>query len=193
MVTPQGPAGPVRLLPGAGLAGRLEAWVAAARIDEAALQRSRARWLSELADQEAHLGGVLLELGERRAVAAVRLRGGRTRVGRVEVVGADFAALRTAQGVVLVSQQAIVLVRPGPAEDEVVGDQPLATDVQLVEVLRELAADQEPVRLMLVDGGEAVAGVLRRVGVDVAAIRVDGGPPATVHVPVAAVAEVALG
>ncbi len=166
--------------------------MAEARIDETALQRTRARWMAEVADQEAHLGGLLLGLGERRAVAAVRLQGGRSASGSVEVVGADFVAMHTAQGAVLLPHRAISLVRPVPSAGEVVGDQPLATDVRLVEVLAELAADRESVRLALVDGGEVVAGVLRRVGVDIAAVRTATDPPATVHVPVAAIAEVAL-
>lgn len=167
--------------------------MADARIDEAVLQRTRARWMSEVADHDAHLGGVLLELGERRAVVAIRLQGGRSASGRIEVVGADFVAMRTTQGVVLVPHRAISLVRPARSDGEVVGDQPLATDVRLLEVLQELAADRETVRLALVDGGEVVAGVLRRVGIDVVAIRTASDPPATVHVPVGAVAEVALG
>jgi len=180
-------------VPGGGLGARLEVWAAEARIDEAAAGRRRARWMSEASDDEAHLGGLLFDLGERRAVAVVRLQGGRSTAGCIEVVGADFAALRTVQGIVLIPHWAITLLRPAPAEDGVIGDRPLTTDVRLIEVLRELAADREVVRVGISDGGEAVAGVLRRVGVDVLVIRVDGDPPATVHVPVAAVAEVALG
>ena len=94
--------------------------------------------------------------------------------GRVEVSGADFVAVRTVHDVVLLPHEAITLVRTSPADDEVVGGRPLATDVRLHDVLRELAGDREHVRLALADGGDALGGELRRVGVDVLALRVAG-------------------
>lgn len=184
--------GELRLWAGDGLTERLDAWAAAARIDEAALARGRERWMLQLAEEEASLGGVLLDLGERRAPAALRTRAGRTHVGVVEVVAADFVSVRVATGVVLLPHGVLTVVRPGPGARAVVGDRVVGSEVRLLDVLRELAADREEVRV-LVEGGEVVAGALRGVGLDVMAIRVDGDPPATVHVPVATVSEVGLG
>lgn len=181
------------LVPEGGLSSRLEAWAAAARIDEAALARGRQRWMLELAEQEATLGGVLLELGERQAAVSVRVVGDRTHVGRIEVIGSDFVSLRASHEVVLLPHRSIVALRTGPEEPSVVGDRTLQAGVELVDVIRELAADRELVRVVVAGGAEVLGGVLRSVGVDVVVLRVDGEPPATVHVPLAAVCEVALG
>jgi hypothetical protein len=190
---PPGPEARPALVPGGGLASKLEAWAAAARIDEAALARGRQRWMMELASQEATLGGVLLDLGERRARVSVRVSGDRTHTGRIEVIGADFVSLRAARGVVLVPHRSVAVVRTAPEEPTVVGDRALRSGVGFDEVIRELAADREVVRLVLAGGGEVLAGALRSAGVDVLALRTDGDPPATVHVPLAAISEVALG
>ena len=119
--------------------------------------------------------------------------GDRTHTGRIEVIGADFVSLRAAHGVVLVPHRSVLAVRTAPEEPTVVGDRALGTEVVLVDVIRELAADREPVRVVVAGGAEVLGGVLRSVGVDVLALRVDGQPPATVHVALAAVSEVGLG
>lgn len=181
------------LAQGGGLASKLENWAAAARIDEAALARGRQRWMLEVAGQEATLGGVLLDLGERRAVVSVRLSGERSHTGRIEVIGADFVSLRTTRDVVLLPHRSVALVRTAPEEPTVVGDRVLRSGAGFDEVIRELAADREVVRLVLAGGGEVLAGVLRSAGVDVLALRTEGQPPATVHVPLAAISEVVLG
>lgn len=165
--------------------------MAAARIDEAALARGRERWMLEAAGHDASLGGVLLDLGERRTVVSLRTRSGRVHTGRLEVVGADFVSLRSPQEAVLVPQRAVAVVRPAPGEDPVVGDRALRSEVRLLDVLAELAADRETVRLV-VEGAEVLAGRLHGVGLDVLALRVDGERPATVHVAAAAITEVAL-
>jgi len=180
-------------VPGGGLASKLEAWAAAARIDEAALARGRQRWMLEVASQEATLGGVLHDLGERRTLVSVRLSGDRTYAGRIEVIGADFVSLRAAHGVVLVPHRSVTVVRTAPEEPTVVGDRALRSGVGFDEVIRELAADREVVRLVLAAGGEVLAGVLRSAGIDVLALRTEGDPPTTVHVPLAAISEVVLG
>lgn len=177
---------------GSGLAARLDAWVAEARVDEAARARGRERWMLELAEQEATLGGVLLERAERAEPVVVRTLAGRTHQGEVDLVGADFVALRVVEGVLLVPQAAIALVRGAPGRTGPVGAQGLRSEVYLGAVLRELAADREAVLVVLADGAEAVRGVLQGAGDDVLALRVDGDPPARVHVPLAAVGEVLL-
>jgi len=177
-----------------GLVDRLERWVADARVDEAALQRSRARWLRDVADQEATLAGTLLDLGERRAVVTVRTAGGRVHRGAVEAVGVDFIGLRLDRGAtLLLAVRSLASIRTTAAEPATSGERAVRTDLRLGDLLRELAADREDVLVVTVDGGEAVVGQLRAVGEDVVTLRVGGDPPWTAYLALAAIGEVTLG
>lgn len=186
---------PDRLLRGADVptfTSRLETWVADARVDEAARQRSRERWMRDVAEQEATLLGVLLDLAERWASVAVTASGHRLN-GVVTATGADFVAVRQATGSeVLLALGAISQVRAGRGGDPAVGDRMVTSELLLVDVLTQLAADRERVRLVTRDG-EAITGVLRNVGHDVAVLRSDGDPPATSYIPARAITEVTLG
>lgn len=194
MGTDQGPGGRLSLTgtAGGGLTARLEAWVAEARVDEAARARGRERWMLELAEQEATLGGVLLDLAERAEPVAMRTRSGRVHHGTVELVGADFVALAAGPGLVLVPHPSITVVRIAPSGPAPVGARGLRSEVRFVEVLRELAADREPALVVLADGSDAVSGTLHAVGADVLAVRLDGGRAGRAHVPLAALGEVLL-
>ncbi|MEO7429211.1 MAG: hypothetical protein ABIY48_07475, partial [Acidimicrobiales bacterium] len=77
---------------------RLDRWVAEARVDEAALRRSRERWLREAAEHEGTLAGVLADLAERCTPLTIHTRGGRRHHGAIRVIGADFVALRLWSG-----------------------------------------------------------------------------------------------
>jgi hypothetical protein len=176
----------------ASFASHLDRWVAEARVDDAALQRSRERWLREVADQEATLGGVLTDLAERRAGVTIDA-GGRRHTGVIGAIGADFVALHGARGPdVLLPISAVGVVRTAPAVAAAVGDRMVVTELRLADVLAELAADRERVRLVT-SGGQAAAGVLRSVGHDVIVLRTDGEQPGTAYVPRAAVVEVTIG
>lgn len=187
---------PDHLVRGAGtpsFAARLDRWVADARVDQAALQRSRERWLQEVAAQEATLAGVLADLAERRAALSVRTRAGRRHHGHVQVIGADFVSLRLSSGAdVLLATTALSVLRTAPAVDAALGDRVLGTELRLTDVLAELAADRERVVLVATTGDDVVAGQLRGVGHDVAVVRTDAAPPATAYVPLAAITEVGL-
>jgi hypothetical protein len=185
------------LLTGGGperFTARLDAWLADARVDVSAAARSRERWLRAAAEADATLGGVLADLAERRTPVAIAMSGGRRHHGAIEVVGADFVALRLASAAeVLVAMAAMAAVRTTPLADVAVGERVVSTELCLAEVLGELAADRARVLLVLVDGNDAVGGELRSVGQDVLTVRTDGDPPATAYVPLRAVAEVVLG
>src|SRR3546814_20125633 len=84
------------------------------------------------------------------------------------------------------------MLRTLPAEDPTVGDRAVTTELTLVEILAGLAADRERVVLVTRAGGDSVTGELRSVGQDVAVLRTDAQPPATVYVPLASVAEITL-
>lgn len=173
---------------------RLDRWVADARVDAAALQRSRERWLRDVAEQEATLAGVLADLAERRVAVTVRTSAGRRHHGEVHVIGADFVAVQTASGSdVLVALDAVVGVRTAPTSKTALGDRVLGTELRLADVLRELAADRERVLLVSRTGDDAVAGALRSVGQDVVVVRVDGDPPGTAYVPFRVIGEVSIG
>lgn len=188
---------PDGLVRGAGagsFSARLERWVAEARVDDAAAQRSRERWLREVAEQEATLAGVLADLAERRTAVAVRTSAGRQHHGTIQVIGVDFVALRLASGTeVLLAVRGLGVVRTAPAVDAALGDRAVATELRLADVLAELAAERERVLLVTTSGGDAVAGVLRSVGQDVVVLRTDAERPGTAYVPLAAIGEVAIG
>lgn len=176
----------------ASFAARLDRWVADARADEAALARSRERWLQDVAAQEATIAGVLADLAERHASISVEV-GGRRHHGTVVALGADFLALRTGAGAdVLLALSALGVVRAAPTVDRALGDRMIATELRLADVLAELAADRERVRLVGASG-DTVAGELRGVGLDVVVVRTDGDPPGSAYVPLATLVEVGVG
>ena len=187
---------PDELVRGAGapsFTARLDRWVAEARVDEAALGRSRERWLREVAEQEATLTGVLADLAERHTPVAISTSGGRRHHGTIRVIGADFVALGLASGAdLLLAASAIGVVRTAPAIEATMGDRMVATELRLADVLAELAADRERV-LLVTHNGDVVAGQLRSVGQDVAVVRTDAERRATAYLPLAAIIEVTIG
>lgn len=185
------------LVAGAGAASfatRLDGWLAEARVEGSADARTRERWLHAAAEADATFGGVLLDLAERGTAVAVSTSGGRRHHGAIEVIGADFVALRLASGAeVLLALATVGAVRTAPLVDAALGERVVTTELRLVDVLAELGAERARVLLVPADGAESVAGEVRAVGRDVVTIRTDGEPPATAYVPLGAIAEVALG
>jgi hypothetical protein len=192
--------------PGGDLSARLERWAAEARVDEAARQRTRERWLLQQAEEGGRFTGVLCDLAERGTAVALRTRAGRQHRGRVRAVGDDFVAVdpgssgssdgtggTDGSGAVFVALAAVSSVRvmPGSATAPT-GDRAVRTGLRLAEVLAGLAAERERVRIVARDGGDAIAGSLRSVGLDVAVVRLDGRDPATVYVPIPAITELTL-
>jgi hypothetical protein len=174
-------------------AQRLDAWVADARIDAAAEQRSRERWLRSAAEQDATFAGVLLDLAERGGSVSVQAGTGRRHHGVIGVIGADFFALRTPAGrEVLLARRSVAQVRADPLE-VATGERSVTTDLCLADVLSQLAADRARV-VLVTHGAEGIAaGELRRVGIDVATVRTEGDPPGMVYVPIDSISEVGLG
>lgn len=185
---------------GDGDLDRLEAWAGEAGAQAMAEARARTRWLRLQADEQTRLRSVLADLSERGTPAAVTSASGRTHHGCIETPGHDFTAVRTAAGRVLVALDAVVAVRAagGTASS---GDRAGAEDgppegamedgARLAEELADLAPTRRRVQL-IARGGHAVTGELRSVGADVAVVRVDGEPEATVYVSLGSIAEVVL-
>jgi hypothetical protein len=176
------------------LASRLDAWLADARVESSADARSREHWLRAAADADATFSGVLLDLAERGVALAMATVAGRRHRGVVQVLGADFVALRVAAGrEVLLATRAIASVRTSDSAGATAGERVVTTDLRLADVLGELASDRTRARLFVLDASDAVSGELRSVGQDVVTIRTDGEGRGAAYVRTDAVAEVALG
>src|SRR5690606_8039015 len=123
----------------------------------------------------------------------VQTRAGGRYSGAVSALGADFVALAvaaTGQDVV-VALAALSAVRIRPGVPLVTGDRAVTASLRLVDVMAHLASQREQVRIVPV-GGEALTGVVRSVGGDVAVIRGVGDPPSVTYVPLAAISELAV-
>jgi hypothetical protein len=180
--------------PGGDRSARLERWAAEARVDDAARQRTRERWLLQQAEEGGRLTGVLCDLAERGTAVALRTRAGRQHRGRVRAIGDDFVAVDAGSSdAVFVALAAVSSVRVMPtAATAPTGDRAVRTGLRLAEVLAGLAAERERVLIVALDGEEAIAGSLRSVGLDVAVVRLDGPDPATVYVPIPSITELTL-
>jgi hypothetical protein len=185
------------LTPAPGWAERLERWASEARVDEAARRRSRERWLRHQAEEEGSFAGVLVDLADAGGTVQVHLRGGARVAGVIRAVGADVVAVETAAagaGPVVVAVDAVTAVRSGPDGRAVAGDRPVPSTLRFEDVLVELAAEHERVRLVTVDGG-VVTGCVRAVGRDLVTLGAAGPAEAPGHtyVPRAALAAVTIG
>ena len=176
---------PISLTPGDPLAP-LAVWIATGRVDEAARARSRQRWLERQAEEEATLGGVLVDLAERGRPTLVSTVGGRAFRGSVRAVGSDFAVVHDDRsGDVVIPFRSMSSVRPVPGEDAAGGDRPFTVELVLSEMLAELAAEQPGT--VVVAGRDEFRGQLRSVGIDVLSVAVEGPRRDVVHVCLAAV------
>ena len=179
--------------PGAdGLAVALARWAAEARVEEAGAARARERWLRQQAEEEATIGGVLRDLAERRMPVVIETSAGRRHRVTVSAVARDFIVVRDGgRREIVLALGAVTIVRPEPGSVPPVGDRPVDADLRLADALSYLAAERPRV-MMVTTSGEAVTGVLRSLGQDVATIDLDGGARAAAYVPIAAVTEIGL-
>ena len=162
---PQPPDRPVDLTAGDPLAA-LQRWVADGRVDEAARARSRRRWLENAATEEATLGGVLLDLAERRRPVTVRTLVGHRITGPIIAVGADFIAVADARlGDTLMPTTRIATAQPAPGDDLPAGDRRHDVVLTFGDALMELAAERPEV--MVGVGDETLRGELRTASTEV--------------------------
>jgi hypothetical protein len=164
-----------------------------ARAGDASAARVRERWLRRQAEDGATLAGTLLDLAERGAPVSVRTTTGRTSHGAIAAVGTDFVVLQSEEGRdTCLRLQAVAAVRPAVGERHAVatGDRLAPLDLLLVEVLAGLAPDRP--RLVVLAGGDLVAGELRAVGVDVVTLRLDGDRPSLCYIAAGAMDEVVV-
>ena len=169
--------------------------VDAARGREAALSRSRERWLRRQAEEEASLRGMLVDLAEGGVTVTIRTVAGRAHVGTVTAVARDFVVLRTAGGLgVHIVIDAVAIVRPEPGSSPVAatGDRPPPVDMSLPEVLSDATATRPRVVVAARGIDQPVAGELRAAGVDVLSLRLDGEPGGMCYLALESVTEVVL-
>lgn len=169
------------------LAG-LAAWVADARVDDAAAHRSRHRWLVRQAAEDTGLRAILTELAAAGAWAQLRTRSGRGFTGRLVAVGRDHVVVAgDGTGEVVVPLGALAVVRrlaapidPAPGPDD---GPPVES---LAGRLVELSAERPLVVVGV--GDEEIRGELRSAGPDVVTIvTAEVGAAGTVHVAQAAI------
>ena len=166
-----------------------------ARGREAALSRSRERWLRRQAEEEASLRGTLVDLAETGLTVSLRTISGRAHVGTVTAVARDFCVLRTAGGLVVhLVLDALAMVRPEPGSRTVAatGDRPPPVDLCLAEVLSDAAATRPRAAVVARGIDQPVAGELRAAGLDVLSLRLDGEPGGMCYLALESVTEVAL-
>ena len=179
----------------AELLDHLARWAGEARAEEAAAERVEQRLLEQIAAEEATFAGVCLDLAERTAPVVVRTVAGRTHRGRVITVGRDFLVVRDQGGPpLLLALGAVASVRLGPGERA--GTAPsgraAAFEAGLAAVLAGVAPERPRVQVLSAGEQQPVTGELRTGGRDVAAVRLDGEPPATVYLRVGSIAELVL-
>src|SRR5690349_1871223 len=129
---------PGRLFPGADPFAAILEGIAATRVDDAAMARSRMRWLVRQAAEDGTFTGVLVDLAERGEPVVVTTTAGRRHRGTVRAMGADFVALALSSGaIVLVALDAIAAVRTRPGVASVAGDRSVRLERRLADVLAE--------------------------------------------------------
>lgn len=172
----------------------LERLVADSVAEARARERSQARVLREVAEQEATFAGVALDLAERGAVVVARTAAGRPHRGRVLAVGKDLLVLGDGAGPpVLLALPWLASLRPqADASAGVAGARTSPLPVSLAVLLSSLAVERPRVLMMAAGDEQPWAGELRSVGADVATLRLDGADRSVVHLRVAALAEVVL-
>lgn len=158
----------------------LSRWVADERVDRAAADRARQRWLERQAGEESTLAGILLDLAERQGpvligTAATTLR------GPVIALAADFVVIHAPpSGDSLVPLRSIATVTTGPDTPAPVGDRPVPVDATMAALLLELAAEQPTVSVTTTPAN--LRGTLVGGGRDVITVRTGDSPARLVHV-----------
>jgi len=175
----------------------VERWAAEARARDAADARLRERGLRRQAEDEAVFVGLLVDLAERGVGVLVTTSGGRHHVGRVDAVGADFAALvTTGARTTLVSLGAVAAVRvvrgpkASPAAETREGGRDRRVTVTMADVVAH-AVGHRP-RLQLFATSACVSGELRAVGTDVVTVETDGDTHGLAYVRLASVSELSF-
>lgn len=155
-------------------------WLAELSADEAVDERRRSAWLTQQASQGATWSDVLSNLATQERPVLVETSAGQAHRGTLGAVGADFCALRTRPGdLVLVRFAGAVAVRPLGAAPGAAGEMSLTVaDRRFVEAVEALAGQGERVLVRCAGHSPEWRGELRSVGSDVVELRLDNGESA---------------
>lgn len=169
---------------------RMAAEVAA---DESARDRVRERTLRSVAEEEATLIGIVVDLAERQSPVVVRTLAGRAHRGTIMATGRDFLVVRDEpRAPVFVPLHGVASLRPsGTVDHDAAGARPSPLGTTFSAILVALAAERPRVQITAA-GDEPVAGTLQSTGIDVVTLRLDGPGRIMAHVPIASVAELVL-
>jgi hypothetical protein len=178
------------------LVSEVERWTSYAASREAALERSRRRWVAQRAAEEATFESLLVDLAERSATVTLGTSSGRAHTARLLAVGSDYVAAgvsATAPAAVLLPLRSITSLRPAPggADPEPMGRRARTVDGSLADLLQAVAADRRRVLLVL-SGGAVLRGELSSAGSNVLTLRTDGVPPSSTYVQLDSVSEVSV-
>jgi hypothetical protein len=177
----------------------LAGFAAATRLDEAVRARRRERWLRQQASVETTFHGMCWSLAEAGRTVIVTTRSGRTRVGRLRVVGEDFISVREAgRQEHLLPLAAVNTLAATPARwsgpDAPTG-RPSRPGVRLSEALASLAGDR-PLVSVVCEGRTVLTGELTGAGPDVLVVDPgmgpSGGQQPAIYVRLSSVAELSL-
>ncbi len=156
--------------------------------------RSRERWLRRAAEEGATWAGLLVDLAERGAAVVIHTQAGRRHHGVLVSVGADYCVVRTDIGAEPhLRLDALASVRIGSGERHAVpaGDRRPVVDLLFIEALGRVV-EERPRLVLVMRGGDQMAGELRSVGADVVTLALDGGRDHLCFVAAAAISEATM-
>ncbi len=167
--------------------------LADANAEDLVVDRNRQRWLRQIAEEEATIAGVLLDLAERQASVLLRTVVGRSHRGRLVAAGGDFVVVREGQAPpVLVTHAGLSSVRPIEVGGrDTAGSRAAPLKASLAATMMVLATERPRVQVITA-GNEHLVGGLRSAGTDVVTIRLESPDRMDAHVPTAGVVEVVL-
>lgn len=168
----------------------VDRWIAEGRVDEAARMRARQGWLREQAASSTTFVAVLADLADRGRPVMMQSAAGSRHRGSIAALGADFVALATDHGaLVMLRHGSVSAVRTEPGDPPMRSMRAPDLGITLAEVMVDLAAERTRVTVTT-SAAEHLAGELLSVGIDLVTLRLDGDARATVYVPFDAVVEV---
>ena len=162
------------------------------RANEAALERSRRRWLRQQEHDTATLAGVLVDAAEQHTRLTVTTTSGRAHTGDVALLGGDFCALGIGDGTLIyVPLRAVATVSPDMSVRAVpaAGARTPARDTTFAEAVADAAGERPPATVVS-QPSTIVSGTLVGVGADVATI--EGERRRMTYVALSSVTEISL-
>jgi hypothetical protein len=173
----------------------IERLIADAVADEAAAERSQARTLRQVAEEEATFVGIAVNAAERGGEMAVRTTTGRLHRGTIVAVGRDFLCIRdSARATAFLPFDALASLRlqVGDGAPDSAGARPGPLALSFAAMLARLAADRPHIAIMSVGDEQTSHGELRSVGQDVVTLQLGGDLGIVAYIRIDSITEVLL-